>query len=99
MYRWYGLVRGQPKAKWLQLLDPGASYGHRGGQFSYAEGAYEFFRKVYLKSSPPSRKEAYSALVLEAKKHGWAVPSLRTLERRLQADDKVPERTRYDADL
>jgi putative transposase len=98
MYRWYALVEGRPKDQWLALLDPDASYGHRAGQFSYPDEAYEFYKAVYLKTKPPSKSQAYSALVAEAKKRGWVIPSERSMLRRLQADG-VQSRSRYDTDL
>ncbi len=86
VYRWYRDVRGYDRAGWLPLLAPGHA-----GRTVVAEcspEAWDYFKADYLRSERPASAACYERLQRAAKVHGWTVPALRTIERRI--DREIP---------
>ena len=85
---WYYGVNGKPGAKdyhpsdWAAALIPG--YTGRTATAEMDPEAWEFVKADYLRPSRPSVAECYERLKRAAKKHGWAVPSRKTVERHIQ---------------
>ncbi len=85
---WYHGTNGRPgikhfeRADWLAALVPG--YVGRTATADIDESAWEFFKADYLRLEAPTASACYYRLERAAAEHGWAIPSLRTLERRLQ---------------
>lgn len=84
LYRWYAMVRGKPRKKWLELLKP--KHKGRTAKASFSEVAWEYFLKVYNKDYPPSITAAYEKTLIAAAAKNWDVPSLRTIQRRLKLE-------------
>lgn len=85
LYYWAEMVAGKKRADWLPHLMP--RNGGRTVTADYSEEAWEFFRDNYLTQSERSAAYVYRDLVAIAKVQDWTVPSLRTLERRLDKID------------
>ncbi|MEJ1381373.1 MAG: transposase domain-containing protein [Candidatus Sedimenticola sp. (ex Thyasira tokunagai)] len=85
---WYHGTSGRPGIKhyertdWLAALVPG--YVGRTATAELSEEAWEFFKADYLRLEAPAATACYYRLERAAKEHGWTIPVLRTLERRLQ---------------
>ncbi len=47
--------------------------------------AYEFFKTDYLRLEQPTATVCYERLKYAAAEHGWKIPSLKTMQRRIQA--------------
>lgn len=61
-------------------------YGKREEQRDIDEAALACFHGLFLRDSRPSVADAYFTLVLEAKRNGWKIPSLRTMQRIAKED-------------
>lgn len=85
LHNWAGLVAGKKRVDWLPYLMP--RHVGRTATAEYSEEAWEFFRDNYLTQSERAAAYVYRDLVAVAKVQGWTVPSLRTLERRLDKID------------
>ncbi|MEJ1402531.1 MAG: transposase domain-containing protein [Candidatus Sedimenticola sp. (ex Thyasira tokunagai)] len=85
---WYHGTSGRPGIKhyertdWLAALVPG--YIGRTATAELSEEAWEFFKADYLRLEAPAATACYYRLERASKEHGWTIPVLRTLERRLQ---------------
>lgn len=77
-------VAGVRRADWAPLLLP----RYAGGQPSAecAPQLWDFYQGHYLTRGRPSHKETYRRCKEMADAQGWAIPSQRTLERRLDAE-------------
>lgn len=84
---WYYGVNGRSGARdyhvsdWPAALIPGFTGSAASAAFS--EEAWEWFRADYLRLEQPAAKACYERLQQLAKEKGWSVPSLRTVERRI----------------
>ncbi len=77
------------RADWLPRLVP-----HNTGRTVTApctDDAWEFFKADYLRLEQPSAAACYQRLQRAAAEHGWVVPSLKTLLRRIR---KIPKAVR-----
>jgi hypothetical protein len=84
LWRYLGLVKGQPEHLWLYLLAP----GHRGrvATAPMSAEAWEFLKAEYLAPERRSAAACIDRLRRAAKaRPDWSIPSNRTLLRRLQA--------------
>jgi len=82
--RWLRLVRGLPRDEWLPALAPRHGGGRRAATCS--PEAWDFFRADYLRLEAPGAAACYQRLLRTAQAHGWSVPSLPTLTRRLERE-------------
>ncbi len=86
VYRWYRDARDHDRADWLPLLAPGHA-----GRTVVAEcspEAWDYFKADYLRPERPASAACYDRLQRAAREHGWTVPALRTIERRI--DREIP---------
>lgn len=88
--RWVGEVKGYPESDWLPLLAP--NYVGRTAAAVCAAEAWDYFKADYLRLEQPAGAACYDRLLRAAAQHGWAVPSLRTLERRIERE--IPQAVR-----
>ena len=83
-------VRGYDRSDWLAVLVPGNS-----GSKEFAEcspEAWEMFKADYLRLEAPSRQAVYERVKRAGKANGWAVPSIDSFRRRLEAEVSLPVR-------
>lgn len=80
--RWLSDVRGYEESDWLPLLAP--SYVGRTAEAMCAPEAWEYFKADFLRNEQPAAAACYDRLTRAAQTHSWAVPSLKTLERRIE---------------
>jgi len=84
IYNWAALVAAIPRAHWLPRLAP----RHAGRREERAEchpAAWEWLKGVWLRPQAPDFEDSWRQLVRVAAAQGWALPSKRTLHRRLMA--------------
>lgn len=82
--RWYRDVRPHPRCDWLALLVPG--YVGRTAIAECSPEAWDYFKADFLRLEKPAAAACYERLQRAAQVHGWNVPALRTLERRLERE-------------
>ncbi|MES9873117.1 MAG: transposase domain-containing protein [Candidatus Sedimenticola sp. 6PFRAG7] len=86
---WYHGTNGRPGVKhydhadWLAALVP--SYVGRTATAELSEEAWDFFKADYLRLEAPAAAACYYRLERAAIEHGWTVPCLKTIERRIKA--------------
>lgn len=81
---WITKVRGVAEGDWLPLL-----VDSRGGKKPPSEispEAWDFFCADYLRRERPSFQSCYERLLRATRQHGWIVPSLKTLKRKLEKE-------------
>ena len=84
IYNWEALVLGVPQADWLPWLAPRQAGGaNRSAEVPPA--AWEALKADYLRLEAPAFSDCHRRLQILARQHGWALPSAKTLERRLHA--------------
>jgi transposase InsO family protein len=88
--RWAAHVRHVPRADWLPALAPG--YLGRTATADCSVEAWDFFKGDYLRLEAPGAAACYGRLKRAAAEHGWTVPSLRTIERRIRRE--IPKQAR-----
>lgn len=85
---WYHGNNGRPGVKhydrsdWLAALVPGYAGGT--SQAELSQEAWDVFRADYLRSEAPTASACYRRLKRAADAHGWEIPSLRTVDRRIK---------------
>ena len=90
MQGWYHGTTGKPGVKrydasdWLAALVP--AYTGRTKQAEISEEAWDFFKADYLRNESPNTVDSYRRTERAAKAHGWTLPSLRTLERKIKRE-------------
>lgn len=84
LYRWYQDVAKHDEADWLAALLP--KYVGRTVTADCSDDAWEFFRADYLRLEQPAYSACYERLKRAAAEQGWSVPSLKTLQRRMEKD-------------
>lgn len=82
--RWFSMIRGAPREDWLPMLAP--RWAGRPPEAECSPEAWEFFKSDYLRLERPAASEVYYRLSLAAGEHGWTVPCLKTLVRRLERE-------------
>lgn len=96
MEQWYHGTKQRPGAKhyaradWLAALAPSYSGGQRLAEL--ADEAWEYIKADYLRLEAPALSAVYRRAQRAASERGWALPSVQTIKRRLQAD--VPRSVR-----
>lgn len=83
LLRHLALVRGAPEQQWLFLLCP--AYAGRVATADMSAEAWETLKADYLRAERPTAKACVFRLKRAAAAAGWTLPSVRTMERRLQA--------------
>lgn len=89
-FAWEAATLGEDRQDWAALLAPG-----QGGAPPTADvdpDAWDMLASLYLSPSKPTFEWCFRELTRAAREKGWAVPSGRTLKRRLQLIP-VPVRT------
>lgn len=89
LHRWWQRVKDHQRHDWLPLLVPHTT--GRTATAPCANEAWEFFKADYLRLEQPSAAACYQRLQRAAAEHGWGVPSLKTLLRRIR---KLPATVR-----
>lgn len=91
---WYYGVNGKPGAKdyerkdWDVALIPG--YAGRTATAECSVEAWEFFKAHHLTRRQPSVASSYRRMQEAAEAHKWTIPSLATIERRLNKEVSRP---------
>ncbi|WP_029009367.1 transposase domain-containing protein [Azospirillum halopraeferens] len=83
VYTWMKLVEGRDRADWLPALAP--RHTGRIATVECAPEAWDMLRSDYLRHAAPPFSDCYERMKRAADAQGWAVPSERTLLRRLHA--------------
>jgi putative transposase len=95
---WYHGVNGRPGVKLYDRGDwaPALLSGHVGGlaQAQISPEAWDYFRADYLRLERPAASACYERLCRAAADRDWTVPSLRTLERKIQREIPRPVRVK-----
>jgi hypothetical protein len=84
LYAWLALTDGLARADWLPALSP-----RREGRTATAAcspEAWDYIRTDYIRNGEPAFAASFRRLQDAAGKHGWTIPSARTLLRRLQKE-------------
>lgn len=81
LQRWHKRCRRYERQDWLAALADG--YVGRTARAEFDDVAWDYVRADYLRLDAPSATACYERLVDAAEKHGWQIPSQRTVERRL----------------
>ncbi len=89
LYRWREQVGGLFERDWLPALAP--QYHGNEASAEIAPEAWDFVRTDYLRLEKPSFAACYRRLQAAGAERGWAVPSQRTVLRRIEA---MPEALR-----
>lgn len=85
--RWLADVSGAPSHAWLYLLLD--EYAGRTALADMSAEAWETLKADYLRAERPTAKACVFRLKRAAAAAGWTLPSVRTMERRLQAIPRV----------
>jgi len=85
-YNWENCVAGIERHDWLPYLAP--RHSGSSDRVDCSPEAWEFLKADYLRPEKPSLVGCFRRLERTAKAEGWTVPSLRTLERRI---DELPK--------
>lgn len=83
VYRWYQAVADVPRHAWLFWLAP--AYGLSKPEAEIHPDAWEWLKADWLRLEAPPISDCYRRLAPVAKAKGWPLPSLRTVQRRLNA--------------
>ena len=93
--RYCGAVKGFDKGDWAPVLLPKQKEGAMACRLQRLahidEVAWEAFKADYLRNAEPTFTACYERLKKAAKKHGWVIPSLDSLERRLKLEVPAPQ--------
>lgn len=84
LYNWRDEVAGAPREDWLPRLCP--RHAGRTVTVDCDHDAWEFYKRAYLTDEKRQAAYCYDLLKDAAAKHGWTIPSARTLERRLTTE-------------
>jgi putative transposase len=84
LYNWRRAVDGFGRADWLAVLAP--SYTGSGQRASCDDAAYQMVKSDFLRPEKPSLARCIARVRAVAKREGWAMPSDRSLRRRLDQD-------------
>ena len=85
---WYHGTKTKPGVKkydrkdWLAALVPG--FVGRTSKAEIDDEAWEFFKADYLRLEQPTATACYYRLQRAAAEHNWTIPSIKTIERRIQ---------------
>jgi putative transposase len=89
LWGWLARVEGVKRDAWLPALADQRGGAHRDKAEIHPD-AWDYFKADYLRLEQPALSACYDRLLRIAPQHGWSpVPSLKTLQRRL--DGEVPK--------
>ncbi len=83
--RWFTMVKGIERQDWLAALAPRYS-GNTETKAECDPRAWDWYAGHYLTRAKPTHAETYRRLEEIAAVEGWAIPSERTLVRRIETD-------------
>lgn len=89
--RWYYKVRNFERSDWLPIL-LGNYQPNKSRQADFDETAWEAFKADYLRLERPQMGTCYERLKAMAAEHGWTIPSLSSVKRKLENDIPKPQR-------
>ena len=85
--RYCSAVKGFDDSDWLAVLLPkhqeSATANRKSKLAPVSESAWEYFKADYLAPEKPNASSCYERLKLAAKAHGWVIPSIDSLMRRM----------------
>lgn len=84
VYGWFARIAGVDPADRAAYLAP--DYAGRSTTSDCTPDAWEFYKGDYLRQSKPGHAACYRNLQRAAGENGWSIPSLKTLQRRLDAE-------------
>lgn len=84
IWGWYKRVRGQDRDDWLPFLAD--QYVGRQVSAEFDDNAWEAFKADFLRLSPRPLSACYRDLKLLAGQKGWAIPSEKSVARRVERD-------------
>lgn len=87
IYTWFARIEGVARADRVAYLAPEWT-GRAADTEACSPDAWEFYKGDYLRQSKPPAAGCYKRLLRVAANNGWSVPSLKTLQRRL--DREIP---------
>jgi len=87
--RWWNTVKDSERHDWMALLVP--HYSGRTVEAPCSPDAWEFFKADYLRLDQPAAATCYERLKRAAVAHGWQIPSLKTLQRKIK---RIPVKVR-----
>lgn len=82
--RWQAMVNGSPRADWVALLLP--AYVGRTAEAPCEPQAWEWYKSYWLTRRQPTHAETYRRLQEIAQANGWAIPTAKTLQRRIERE-------------
>lgn len=82
LWRYREAVRGQPRNAWAPLLIP--RWKGKTGVAEFSEEAWEYIKQEWGSQSKPDIAPIYRRAQGMATEHGWELPSLDTVERRIR---------------
>lgn len=89
--RWYYKVRNFERSDWLPIL-LGNYQPNKSRQADICETAWEAFKADYLRLERPQMGTCYERLKLMAAEHGWTIPSLSSIKRKLEREVPMTQR-------
>ena len=84
LLRYINACAGHHQGDWLAALIPG--YAGCQVQAEITPAAWDFFKADYLRRDRPTASASYERLERAAEKHGWQLPSVNTLLRKLHKE-------------
>ncbi|VVP59739.1 hypothetical protein PS900_06105 [Pseudomonas fluorescens] len=84
VWRWFKQVKGLPRKEWLPALAPRWKGKAQCAEFS--EDAWAFIKSEWGRQSQPSLAAVYRRCQQLAQQNGWDLPSVNTVERRINAE-------------
>lgn len=93
--RWYYIAIKFERSDWLAALvsKHGKSVcARKAKEAEITDQAWDFFVADYLRLEQPSLRTCYARLTEAAKAHGWTIPSLSSVRRKLERDISVEQR-------
>ncbi|WP_434353018.1 transposase domain-containing protein [Psychrobacter sp. HD31] len=83
--RWFYKVRNFERSDWMPIL-LGNYKKSSNRQAEFSEEAWQAFKADYLRPERPQMGTCYERLKLLANEHGWTVPSLSSIKRKLERE-------------
>lgn len=88
VYGWFARIAGVSLADRVAYLAP--EYSGRQVRQEIPEDAWELYKGDYLREAKPTHAACYQNLLRIADERGWNLPSLKTFQRRLEAEVSPP---------
>jgi len=93
--RYCAAVKGFDNTDWLAVLLPkhkeSATANRKAKLAPISDSAWEYFKADYLRNEKPNASSCYERLKLAAKEHGWVIPSIDSLKRRINLEIPRPQ--------